>query len=562
MKKALTLLVCLSLSVTFCAQYNQLWIPDTLAGTTFNLNLVDTFAQLRPGNQTITAGINNKFWGPTLFVNKGDTIHMNVQNDLNEATTLHWHGFHLPAVMDGGPHQVIPPGTLWQPYWKITNNAATYWFHPHLHEMTQEHVTKGLGGLIIVRDEVEAALSLPRAYGLDDIPIVLTSRRYDNSNQFVFENTAYGDYLLTNGIPDAEFTLPQQVVRMRILNADIERGYNLGFSDNRSFHIITNDGGLLNEPVEVTRVKLLVGERVEILVNLSADEIGSEPDLMTYNSGQTFGFPGGEPNTSGEFGSLLNNLNFTVLHINVGEPTEQPITAIPASLASSDYLAESDATNSRTVNITDGQPGGDPFSLDNNPFDFDVINHTIDAGTIEEWTIVNNNVFGHSFHIHDVQFKIISRSSGPVGEHESGWKDTFFIAIGESVSFVAKFSDEADPEHPFMYHCHFANHEDGGMMGQFVVDGESAIDESGDIKSDYTVYPNPVNDKLFVVQSNNQATVYYITIVNSLGKVVVMLPQPDLSQGIDITKLSNGIYYMQITDKATKSISTQKFVVE
>ena len=50
------------------AQYNNLWIPDTISGTNFNLSLNDTFAQLRPGNQTITAGINSsQFWGPTLI---------------------------------------------------------------------------------------------------------------------------------------------------------------------------------------------------------------------------------------------------------------------------------------------------------------------------------------------------------------------------------------------------------------------------------------------------------------------------------------------------------------
>jgi FtsP/CotA-like multicopper oxidase with cupredoxin domain len=58
------------------AQYNNLWIPDTLSGTTFNLTIKDTFSQIRTGQQTITGGVNNKFWGPTLFVNKGDTVHI------------------------------------------------------------------------------------------------------------------------------------------------------------------------------------------------------------------------------------------------------------------------------------------------------------------------------------------------------------------------------------------------------------------------------------------------------------------------------------------------------
>jgi len=172
------------------AQYNTLKIPDTLSGKTFNLKLIDTFTQLKTGNQTITSGINSNFWGPTLFVNKGDTVYMNIHNTLNDSTTIHWHGFHLPAVMDGGPHQIIPPNSYWRPYWKMKNNAGTYWYHPHLHEMTQEHLTKGLGGLIIVRDSIESSLALPRTYGVDDIPLVLTSRRYSTANQFEFEDVA------------------------------------------------------------------------------------------------------------------------------------------------------------------------------------------------------------------------------------------------------------------------------------------------------------------------------------------------------------------------------------
>jgi FtsP/CotA-like multicopper oxidase with cupredoxin domain len=92
-------------------------IPDTMSGKSFTLSIRDTFMQLRSGNQTITSGVNGAtFWGPTLFMNKGDTVRMTVINKLNDSTTVHWHGMHLPAVMDGGPHQIIPPGTVWQPY--------------------------------------------------------------------------------------------------------------------------------------------------------------------------------------------------------------------------------------------------------------------------------------------------------------------------------------------------------------------------------------------------------------------------------------------------------------
>jgi bilirubin oxidase len=112
---------------------------------------------------------------------------------------------------------------------------------------------------------------------------------------------------------------------------------------------------------------------------------------------------------------------------------------------------------------------GPAFTFDNKAYDHLVFNHTIKLNAIEKWTIVNNNVFGHAFHIHDIQFKILSRSSGAVGVHESGWKDTVYLPVGESVTVIAKYDDFASSKNAFMYHCHFSNHEDGGMMGQFLV---------------------------------------------------------------------------------------------
>lgn len=458
-----------STTTTSSSTYNDLWIPPTLTGPTFNLTLAKSTKQLRTGAATPTYGYNGaSFWGPTLIMNKGDQVKLNVTNNLSETTTTHWHGFHIPAIMDGGPHQLIEAGTTWSPSFAVKNNAGTYWYHPHLHEKTKEHLTYGAGGLIIIKDPVESALALPRTYGEDDIPLVLTSRSYTSTNAFDLSARAYGDYQLTNGTPNAQISLPKQVVRLRILNAEIERGYNLGFSDNRTFYIIANDGGLLDAPVAVTRVKMMVGERVEILVNLGSDAVGAGLDLKAYNSGQSFGFPGSEPGTSGDFGSLLNNIDFSVLHINVKAATTSAITALPSKLTTNTYWTNADVTNTRTITITGGQ-GATAFSFDNNVYGSTKINQTIKLNAIEKWTITNNNIFGHSFHIHDIQFKIISRSSGAVGTHESGWKDTVFVPVGESVSVIARFDDFASGTDAYMYHCHFSNHEDGGMMGQFLV---------------------------------------------------------------------------------------------
>ena len=568
MKKIFITIVILSTFNSLHAQYNVMSMPEALYGTIFNLNIHESTKQLRTGNLTVTGAINNEtFWGPTLFINKGDEVHLNVTNNLNESTTVHWHGMHLPAVMDGGPHQIIPAGTLWQPFWTVKNQASTLWYHPHLHQTSQAQITKGIGGFIIIKDPIESALALPRTYGIDDIVLALTSRSYTTANQFETPPTStrvYGDYMLINGTPSAQYTLPKQYVRMRILNAEIERGYNLGFSDNRTFYIIANDGGLLNAPVAVTKVKLMVGERIEIMVNLGGDTVGGTVDLKAYNSGQTLGFPGGEPGTSGQFGSLLNNIDFTVLHINIGATTTAtlPITAVPATLAANTYWTAANATVTRALTVTGGQ-AATPFSLDNHTFVYNYIDKTVNLNDTEKWTVTNNNIFGHSFHIHDIEFKIVARNglAASVGTHESGWKDTFFLPRNESVTFVAKFDDfaDADVTHPYMYHCHFAGHEDGGMMGQFIVTGALGTNQNT-LNTDFSLYPNPSNDRLFINLKDPDTEIYYITITTIEGRVAMMLPQPEWQNGIDISSLSTGIYLVQMMDKRTKSLTTKKFI--
>ena len=567
------------LFIIFCsnkvfAQYNTLWIPDTLSGTTFNLTVKDTFAQLKAGNQTITGSVNHdNFWGPTLFLRKGDTVHGNVLNKLNDSTTIHWHGMHLPAIMDGGPHQIIPPGTLWQPYWKVTNQAAMLWYHPHLMDMTLQQLVAGVGGFIIIRDSLEATLALPRTYGVDDIPLALTSRTYDANNQFEIPDnnkvSQYGDYMLTNGTPNAQVSLPKQLVRLRILNGEVMRGYNLGFSDNRTFYIIGNDQGLLNAPVALKNIYLMPGERIEVLVDLGSDAVGSSIDMEAFNKNQPMGFPGVEPNKTGINGSLLNDTNFTVLHINVANTTAHPITVIPTKLANNVYWKASDATVQRLFNVTNASGTGlNQFIYDNVTYNFHTINQKVNQNAIEEWTIADNFFSSHTLHIHDVQFKIVWRNKctngfpDTVEAYEGGWKDNVFVPAGDTVSVIAKFSDLADSLHPFMYHCHMVNHEQGGMMGQFTVENNTSVNEVSNVNTDYTIFPNPAAEKLFISFADPNMQAYYIRITDMVGRTKYMLPSPQLNNGIDVSTLALGVYLLQLTDNRTKAVITKKFIKE
>jgi bilirubin oxidase len=262
-------------------------------------------------------------------------------------------------------------------------------------------------------------------------------------------------------------------VRLRVLNAEIERDYNLGFGDGRTFYVIATDGGLLSAPVALTRLVMSPGERYELLVNLTGDAVGATLDLKSYNgadAGLSFGFAGLENASSGEFGSLLNFKTFNVLRIQVAAATAGAVTTVPTTLVSNTFPTAAESTTSRTLNITAAGPG-DPFKFNGVAFNMNTINQTVALGATESWSVNAGNIFSHSFHIHGVQFKIVSRngSASAVKAYEQGWKDTFNVPINETVAFVARFGDSADASFPYMYHCHMVNHEDAGLMGQFVV---------------------------------------------------------------------------------------------
>ncbi len=564
-KKLILIGLGLFLTNLISAQYNNLWIPDTLSGKSFNLVIKDTFSQIVKGQQTITAGINGKFWGPTLIIQKHDTVRMNVLNKLNDTTTLHWHGMHLPAVMDGGPYQLIPPNTTWRPYWKMKNQAGTYWFHPHLHEMTMDQITKGIGGLIIVRDSAEAVLKLPRKYGVDDIPLILTDRSFTTANQFKL--VPYGDSAMTNGVLRAQFTLPAQMVRFRILNAAIERSFNIGFSDNRDFYIIGSDGGLLNTPTTLKRFLLSAGERVEILVNLTGMTAGQTLDFKAFNSTLANNIPGGENFPNGPFANAIGKKDFNLLHINIiNALSANEIKTVPTKLVSNIYPKEADAKVTRYLSMNDstGLPGilgPNAFIINHKLFKYGFNNYTVPLNNTEIWQIKSTSGFAHPFHIHDVEFNILTINGVAPPAEQAGWKDVILVKPNSTVRFIAKFDDFADASHPFMYHCHISLHEDEGMMGQFLVtDNQSQVQNipTGTV----SIFPNPGNDKLYLNTNFNWSELYYVKITKPNGATAMMLPQPEEGKAIDISNLKPGLYFLSVIQKGFSQPIVVKFVKE
>lgn len=88
-----------------------------------------------------------------------------------------------------------------------------------------------------------------------------------------------------------------------------------------------------------------------------------------------------------------------------------------------------------------------------------------ELGTMEVWKIVSRGR-AHPFHVHGASFRFLSLSGAPPPAHVAGWKD--LVLVEDEAELLVAFSQPATREHPFMYHCHILEHEDAGMMGQYV----------------------------------------------------------------------------------------------
>ena len=109
------------------------------------------------------------------------------------------------------------------------------------------------------------------------------------------------------------------------------------------------------------------------------------------------------------------------------------------------------------------------MTINGRTMDMERIDERVRLGATEIWAIRNASPLAHPFHIHDIQFRVLDRNGRPAGAHEQGLKDTVLVDPGETVRVITQFTDYADPVRPYMYHCHILEHEDAGMMGQFVV---------------------------------------------------------------------------------------------
>ena len=386
--------------------------------------------------------------GPTLRLRTGDSVVISVANELDEVTTTHWHGADIPAEDDGGPHSLIEPGTTWTADFDVIQPAATLWYHPHAHGSTAEHVYLGAAGLMIIEDDNPAVASLPATYGVDDIPVIIQDKDFTEDGQLDFaidpddDGNLYGTLTVNGGINPFVET-PRGLVRLRMLNGSQARIYHLSV-EGAEMVKIASDGGYLAAPVSLEQLALAPGDRAEIVVN-----VGAEPVALVDS----------------EFGRVLEL-----------RPSESAVGAgsLPDELAVIERISESEIAIDRSFVMGDARNFWefDPsWAINGVQFDHDRIDVRVKLGDTERWTLSSDDG-EHVFHPHQTQFQILSINGEPPPPEESGWEDSVWVNTEREVVIAARFDTYLAEDIPYMFHCHILDHEDLGMMGQFLVVNE------------------------------------------------------------------------------------------
>jgi len=402
--------------------------------------------QFFDGVETSTLGYNGSFLGPVIKVRTGEEVTIHVENQLDKETTVHWHGLKVDGAMDGGVHSHIHPGSKWIANFTINQPATTLWYHPHQMGETAIQVYNGLVGLFLIEDEISDELNIPKDYGYNDIPLIIQDKDFDKNGQLDYQLTIrdynmgkIGDTIIVNGAINPYVEVPKGLVRFRILNGSNGGIYDLELSTKTEFYQIASDGGFLEKPVKLNKLRLGPAERAEILVDFS--KLSNEEKIELMNNGSSF-------------------MQF---FIKDDEVLSAKHFEVPKQLTEIERLKESDAIQTREF-IFGGY--GKFVNINHKKMDMDRIDEVVSLNTIEVWNINNWTGTLHPFHAHGVQFQILEREGKAPPENESGWEDTFLVGPGEDVKVIAKFENKG----LFMYHCHILEHEDAGMMGQFLVE--------------------------------------------------------------------------------------------
>jgi FtsP/CotA-like multicopper oxidase with cupredoxin domain len=290
----------------------------TLAdGAQFNLRIAPV--QKTVGDATVRMlAYNGSVPGPTLRVQQGTELLVNVVNEGDLEATVHWHGLRLQNRYDGtlATQAPIPVGGTFT-YRLTFPDPGVYWYHPHIREDYGQEM--GLyGNIVVVPSEPDYWPPAHRELTLTLDDILLEDGKVAPFSRLHPTYTAmgrFGNVLLVNGEPHLSLAARNgEVVRFYLTNTANTRVFNVGLRGAR-MKLVGGDSGRYERETFAEGVVIAPSERV--VVDVLFDQSGEitlehrTPERTYSLAAITVGVERAEPSLTAEFGNLRANSDMT-----------------------------------------------------------------------------------------------------------------------------------------------------------------------------------------------------------------------------------------------------------
>lgn len=430
--------------------------------------------------------------GPTFRERYGQPVLVRIHNDLpvtgNDGfgipeITTHNHNHHSPSESDGFPGDFYPAGVYHDHHYPMMlaggdgrEALGTHWYHDHRADFTSQNVYKGLAGIFVAYDSIDSgnendpspsALRLPS--GEYDVPLIFSDRTFDNTaghqlfmDIFNFDGFL-GDQLTVNGAVQPYLKVARRKYRFRMLNPGPSRFYEFAVFDPsaasdgaRSFTLIANDGNLLEAPLAMRSIRIAPAERMDIVVDFSGYELGSEVYLVNIMD---------QINGKGPTGIMLDPAAAPrVIKFVVDRSAPDP-SRVPSKMRDKPRINPSEVVTTRVFEFDSTNSG---WTINNKLFDLNRVDARVKRGTAERWILRNMSAdWQHPIHIHLEEHQIVRRDNAQPPTFEQGRKDVSVLLPGQEIEVVMRFRDWLGR---YPIHCHNTVHEDHAMMTRWDVE--------------------------------------------------------------------------------------------
>jgi multicopper oxidase len=393
--------------------------------------------------------------GPEIRLRAGEVLRVELDNELPEDTTIHWHGLAPPNRMDGVPGLTQSPVATGErfTYEFETPIAGSFMYHAHV----GMQLDRGLYGPLVVEPRTEE-LAYDREYTLmlddwrdgmggpdDDAAhgghgAAPAGEDPDPADVVSFGGRSY-PLLLVNGRPPEDApvfeTRPGDRVRLRVMNIAADTGFRFAVAGHRL--TVTHADGMPVEPVTVDALRLGMGERYDVLVESAqpggAWQVGVQAEGRGGWGRAVLRYTGSEVSSAPDVAERPAELGGRLVAY------DDLLAREPLPLPAGGPDRQYDLVLSGTQIGGQSYPDADPLPV-----------------TEGEWvrvTMRNTSSKWHPMHLHGHHFQVLSPTGrGPV-------KDTVAVAArGGVVTFDFLATNPGD----WLFHCHNHHHMEDGMV--------------------------------------------------------------------------------------------------